>query len=277
MKTIRIATVNFKAITLVGLCCLLSNFVFAQSPSVSVNTDQYYLLREYTKVEPGKRAEYVKTEQLWKKVHQRRLAEGKIIDWTLYRCVFPSGSNAAYDYMTVTVFKSGKEMQDASNFSWDYIIKGMTKEEEMIADNTEKIRKIVSSNLFHVLERVQPQPNTNFTQITTLKAETGKGAELEKLETMMKPVFEEAVKMGSISGWRFGEQIYPITPESGDFYRVIGTTNLDQMLKAGNSNYIETAFKKIYPEKNYAATMKIFRDMISIKDVELWEKVDSTN
>jgi hypothetical protein len=48
------------------------------------------------------------------------------------------------------------------------------------------------------------------------------------------------------------------------------------MLKAETSNYLELAFKKAYPTKDYAATMKAIRDIINIKSSELWVVVDAT-
>ncbi|MBK9491535.1 MAG: hypothetical protein IPO07_24135 [Haliscomenobacter sp.] len=37
--------------------------------------------------------------------------------------------------MTVTRFKSGKELEEAGKMTWDYITKGMSKEDLGIADN----------------------------------------------------------------------------------------------------------------------------------------------
>ena len=48
------------------------------------------------------------------------------------------------------------------------------------------------------------------------------------------------------------------------------------MLKADTSNYIELSFKKVYPTKDYAATMKAIRETMSIKSSELWVEVDAT-
>ena len=92
----------------------------------------------------------------------------------------------------------------------------------------------------------------------------------------MKPVFEAAAKMGSIASWTFGSIMYPYNPEVGNYYRIIGTNSLDDMLKAETSNYIETAFKKVYPNKDYKATMDAIRGTMSIKSSELWVEVDAT-
>ncbi len=273
MKTIKPYGQALVSLTLLALCLLSSTLISAQTATPA--DAPVYVLREYMKVEPGQEANYLKVEQTWKKVHQRRVAEGKIISWGLSRRLFPSGTNAEYDYMTTTAFKSGKDMEAANSMTWDYIKQGMNPDEIAIAEGTEKTRKIVARTLDVVLERVEPTPA--YWQTTYLTANAGQGAALEKMETMMKPVFMEATKMGKIASWRFGSHLYPIGPETGNYYRVIGTKNLDDMMNTYSNNYIETAFKKVYPTRDYAATMKAIRDMITIVKVDLWEGVEKTN
>ena len=237
--------------------------------------DPYFILREYMKIEPGMETEYLKTEATWKKVHQRRKTEGKIVDWVLYRRLFPSGSNMAYSYMTITVFKSGKELEEATNMTWDYIVKGMSAEDLAIGNNTEKTRSLVSRSLDQQIERVQPGTTGRFVKLTQIKVVAGQGAELKKHEKMMEAVFIEAVKMGKIGGWRFGAHIYPNDPNTGGFYRAINTNTLEEMVNNESNGYLEMAFKKVYPTKDYAATMKMIRETISSYPLEeIWERVD---
>lgn len=266
-------TINLGLLLAVFFVTVCSNVLQAQTPA---NSDQVYIVKEFMKVEPGMEADYLKTEQLWKKVHQRRVDEGKIISWSLTRRAF-SGTNSPYDYVLFTAYKSGKEMDEAnSSMTWDYITKGMTAEELVIANNTLKTRKMVSSQLLMGLNRVQPLFNNRYMKITQVKAAPGKGDELEKLETMMKPVFEEACKMGNVTGWRFGKNLYPQAAGAANYYRAIATSNMDDMLKSESGDFLATAFKKIYPAKDWKAIQKNFSDIITIMDTELLEVVDAT-
>ena len=95
----------------------------------------------------------------------------------------------------------------------------MTAEELIIVNNTNKTRKLVASQLLMGLNRVQPVFNNRYMKITQLKAAPGKGDELEKMETMMKPVFEEACKMVHVTGWRFGKNLYPQAAGAANYYR----------------------------------------------------------
>ena len=247
----------------------------AQTPATD---EPVYILREFMKVEPDMGDDYLKVEKVAKKVHQRRVDEGKIIGWDLFRRVF-NGTNADYDYMVVTRFKNGKDLEEASKMSWEYITKGMSAADLALANNINKTRRMTSSSLSVMLNNALTTRESHFIKLTQVKAASGKGSELEKMETMMKPVFEEAIKKGDISAWRFGRNLYPMKAGGANYYRVITTTTLDEMLKADNNavNYIETAFKKVYPNKDWATTNKSFSDIITILDMDLFESVDSTS
>jgi hypothetical protein len=273
MKTNQYAHQTWPVLAFVALFLRLSSLSVAQT-TAAVPYEPTYTLWEYIKVLPGKEGDYLKVEQTWKKVHQRRKDEGKIINWTFYRRVLPSGSNATYDYATTTTFKSGAELEGAMGMTWEYIKEGLSKEETTIAEGTEKTRNIVDRRLNLLLERVEPQGR--YVKFTTLKVKPGMGAEQEKLERMMNPVFVEACKTGKIASWRFGRQLFPISEGGGNYYRGIGTKTMDDLVKNETNKYVEAAFKKVYPTKDYAVVSKSFRDMMTVVMVEIWEKVDTT-
>ncbi|NND72870.1 MAG: hypothetical protein HKN43_14930, partial [Rhodothermales bacterium] len=47
----------------------------------------------YMKVPDGGAGQYRELENLWKKMHAVRIAEGSMLNWGVYRLRFPSGSN----------------------------------------------------------------------------------------------------------------------------------------------------------------------------------------
>lgn len=243
--------------------------------SLQAQTEPVYVLREYMKVEPGQYDKYLQVEQVWKKVHQRRVDEGKILGWGVYRSAF-YGTNAHHDFMVVTRFRSGKDLAEAQKMTWDYIKKGISAQDTLVAFNSEKTRKMVSSMLSEMRLELNSGRENHFFKMTHLKVMPGKWRELEALETLMKPVFGEAAKMGPVSAWRFGKHLFPLADGGATYYRIINTTTMDEMLKVEEGSYLETAFKKVYPAKDFAATMKSIRDLITIMDVELYEFVDGT-
>lgn len=267
MKNIIPFVQAIKALLFAGVCFLLTTAAFGQT------TEPFYIMREYMKVEPGKYNDYLNVEKVWKAVHQRRKAEGKILDWALFERRF-GGTDSPYDFMTVTLYKSGKEMEEG--LTWDYITKGMNEADLAIANNTELTRKLVQTELYKWLAGAEGAVGPKFIKLTHVQAAPGKQAEYQKLEKMMQPVFEEACKQDKIARWSFGAFLYPNRPSTGSFYRVIGTKTLEDMLNTESNGYIEAAFKKVYPTKDFQATMKSFRDIITILDTDIWERVDGT-
>lgn len=270
MKTIHPQVHFLKILSTLGVYFLVVATLHAQNEVI----EPVYLLREYMKVEPGMEADYIKLEQTWKKVHLQRKADGGILDWGLYRRVFPSGTNVEYDYMTVTVFKNGQKYEQASTIPWDYIVKLMDQKDMTVMENTDKYRKLVSRSIDVLLERVQRNgPNI---QITDVQAKPGQGSELVKMEKMMNPVFVEACRSGAITSWGFGMYMFPVNEEKGNYYRIISTNSINSLFETSNNGYLETAFKRVYPTKNFDATMKSISSLITIKNTELWKEMDGT-
>ncbi len=257
------------------LFAIVGTLFLTEAYAQTTNSDSpVYRYREYMKVEPGMEVDYIKLEKTWKKVHNKRKQEKNILEWELYRRIFPSGTNAEYDYMTVTSFASGEKYRTGNAMTWDYIVQMMDQSDMGIMENTDSIRKIVNRCMDVTLEHTQA--NGPFLQITRLQVNPGQDEQLQNMEAMMKPVFTEAARMGKIASWRFGKRLYPLTPETGSYYRVISTNSLDDMFTLDSSGYLETAFKKVYPTKSFAATLASFQNMVTILDVELWEGMDKT-
>lgn len=271
MKNIEQLSSVIKALVFAGLCLLFSMPVSAQTPPAEI----VYVESNLMKVEPGMEADYLKAEQVWKKVHQRRMADGKILNWLLIHRLYPSGTNADYDYQTATFFKSGKELEEAKNMTWDYLTKGMSKEDLAIAENTTKTRKMVARALFMELER--GKPGGRFVQYVHMKVANGKEEEVEKFAKMMNPVLAEANKMGNITSWVFGRHLYPQTADGENYYRIFITNSLDDILKNETNGYFMEAFKKVYPNKDFMATMNGVGMISKDLGTEIWEIIDHAN
>ncbi len=76
-------------------------------------TPQHYLQIDYIKPVPGKRADYIRMErELWKSIHQARVAAGNIVSWKLYSVSFPNGDSLEYEYVTVTELPSWAALEE---------------------------------------------------------------------------------------------------------------------------------------------------------------------
>lgn len=260
-------------LTLGILYACLSTLSFAQTPA-ETPFEPTFTEWEFMKVLPGKEADYLKVEKVWKKVHQRRKAEGKILAWTLLRRVYPNGTNTAYDYAAITTYKSGVELEATSTLTLEYVLKGLSKEEVAIVNNTANTRNKVGNRLSMLLERIQPL--TKYLRITSMRINPGKGEDLEKMEKMMNPVFQEANKAGSLACYRFARKLYPRDEMGGTYFRIYGTNTMDQMIKNETNGFVATAYKKVYPTKDFKDVQKGILDLMTVVDTEVWETVDAT-
>ena len=85
-------------------------------PSSETQSRKRHFLRiDYMKIPQGQALRYRELEtELWKPVHQLRVAKGYITSWSLYGHHFPGGAGGAkdYQYVTVTEFPSLQSMDE---------------------------------------------------------------------------------------------------------------------------------------------------------------------
>jgi L-rhamnose mutarotase len=232
---------------------------------------------EFMKVMPGMGDEYVKTEEVWKKIHEMRKANGEILYWSLFRCAYPSGSENKYDYITVTGYKNGAALQAKEKATVKAWTKGLTKEEIDIVMNTNKTRKLIATELDAKLVNIGDNPSANYVLSRFMKIAPNNQVEYEKMIDMAKPVLAEAIKNGKAAGYDFFKTVLPIAHDVPDYTGCFDFTNLGDALKnMGGFPDIEPEFKKVLPNQNYATWSKRLSEMRQIIGMELWKKVDGT-
>lgn len=232
---------------------------------------------EFMKVMPSMGDDYIKTEAVWKKIHEMRKANGEILYWALFRCVYPSGTENKYDYITVTGYKNGAMLQAKENATLEAWTKGLTKEEIDIVMNTNKTRKLVATELDAKLVGIGDNPSANYVLSRFMKIAPNNQVEYEKMIDMVKPVLAEAIKNGKAAGYEFFKTVLPIAHNVPDYTGCFDFTNLNDALKnMGGFPEIESEFKKVLPTQNYATWSKRLSEMRQIIGTELWKKVDGT-
>ena len=72
------------------------------------------ILVDYMHIDAVKEPDYLRLErEVWQPVHQLRLEEGLIKNWTLYSLEFPDESNYPYSHATATVFDDWSLIKDS--------------------------------------------------------------------------------------------------------------------------------------------------------------------
>lgn len=77
--------------------------------TLTAQDDDLYLIFELMRVDESQMNDYWETEELWSGIHQQRANAGEIIGWDLWS-LQPSGADQGYQFMTVTLFSSFKDM-----------------------------------------------------------------------------------------------------------------------------------------------------------------------
>jgi hypothetical protein len=199
------------------------------------------------KVKPGQLDQYMDCEAAWAKIHQARQKAGHITGWQLERILFPSGTGAEYDFITITMVDSWANIhQSWSEDTWDELTAGMSEEEIEIADAAESYRDLVKREIWDpvdmALDKSGKTPRfsvENFMKIPATGWEAWIGMESE----FFKPVHEKSIELGNRAGWFLGLVVLPrgenmeYQASTVDFYH-----NWEDMTKDN-----DPAWEAVYP------------------------------
>jgi hypothetical protein len=238
-----------------------------------------YGLVSFIKTLPNMNESFLIDMKTSKKLANGRVANKTINSWQLYRTVMPTGSSLDYNYFTLAVYPSGKEMKaEGAN---DAVMKGMSAKE--IADfytSLGNTRTSVANDLvtykMGVGSKLLPG---EYIQINSVNVKTGSGAAYLKLLESYKPVIEECIKAGKLKGFNVWGRTYKTNVNGEiDYFVSFSFTTLDQALSwASGKTSPADEYKKVYPKDDLANfTIKIneLRDLVSSG---LFELVDITD
>ncbi|MDH5381197.1 MAG: hypothetical protein OEW75_10110, partial [Cyclobacteriaceae bacterium] len=240
-----------------------------------------YFTFDYMKVKPGKYADYVKTEAVWKKIHQAKIKAGMADGWSFYQVASPSGSNVEYDFVTVNVFRGNKQL--AGFYEGEYFPKGweslLTKEELELVNNTATTRSIVKSEVWYYVDGVFKEDwgkNSNIFVFNFMATKPGKSvAEHTKIEQdVWKPVHDARIKGDQMTGWGMYNMMMPYGTFR-DYY--CGTLdvykNMEQFLTSEYGKY----FTQVHPGKDVDEMFAKTGEVTEIKMTVLMIKLDGTD
>lgn len=166
-----------------------------------------FLIVETMRTVPNKNADYEKVDRkVWKKIHQERIKRGLIVSWNLFAAKYPSGTNAPYDYVTVTVIQGMKKVENPYGTMFTDIEKLLTKDEYTATMNIFSLRNLTNSSVYYTENFVAADPKSTtparYQMVNMMKVKEGKSEEYIKMETkVVKPIHVEMMKSGGKSAW----------------------------------------------------------------------------
>ncbi len=237
--------------------------------------DAIYATVEHMKVLPGKWDDYLEAEKAWKKIHQGRKQRGEIMDWFLFRCTYPGGTDAPYDYITVT-HQTAKQLSGPWN--WDTMVKGLTPTEIAIADGAENTRNLLDRHLFVFLygcDQATCKPG-NFIQLFFNNVKAGRTRDYEKFLEDGTAMRNEAIKSGKVQAWSIWKRVYPGSPDLDSHTAVYAYETLEALLKNSAPVDFSAELKKVKPTQSYDDFLKQMNELRDFVGSEVWRKVDET-
>ncbi len=215
-----------------------------------------------------------------KKLANGRVANKTINSWQLFRTAMPTGSSIDYNYFTLSVYPSGKEMKEAEGAN-DAVIKGMSVKD--IGDfytSLNNTRTTVATDMLTYKMGVGAKMLPGeYVQINSVNVKTGSGAAYIKLLESYKPVIEECIKAGKLKGFNVWGRTYKTNVNGEiDYFVSLSFSTLDQALSwASGKTSQADEYKKVYPKDdiaNFTIKLNELRDLVS---QGLFELVDITD
>ena len=264
---------NMRSITL-GLSTLVAASC-APAAIAQQTTAPVWSAHRAFKVNPGKTAEFNNFYATTiKRFHQARKEGGVQTGWVLSRVIIPAGEEAPYHYVRTTVHDKFPELDQTAEQLAPFIEKaGTTPEKFMaaLADVSTLVRRSVSRGIAAV-GTVEPG---DYVRVDFMKAAQGKAADYVNLETSIyKPLHEQRLKDGLISGWAFNAVILPGGSERPYDFFTTNAVKKSELIPRLTGGYGPETFAKVHPNGNYVGTVVKTQEARSIVRTYLMRVVD---
>jgi hypothetical protein len=236
----------------------------------------------FIKVKPGMTESYLIDMKTAKKINNGLKANKTINSWQLYRRVYPRGSEMEFDYATLLVFPSAKEMESRKDWvPWNAPMKELSAKETIdYLSSLGNVRTTVRTELYDykmgVGSAVKPG---DFVQLNLVNAKPGSSDAVEKVWESLKPVMEECIKAGKLKGYSVWKRTYVTNVGNlSDYSVTFSFSTFEQATSwASGKTGMGEEYKKVYPKEDFAALGTKLTSLRDIVGQELWELVDVTD
>ena len=244
---------------LVLLLAVVSFSLTAQNPVV---------ILEYMKVTQESESTYLEVEQVWKKIHQKRIEAGVSAGWQLWRNVY-AGYNDPYQYITVNWYSD--YAQSFEGFPEGLLDQFANGPDAEIFNKTAESRVLAARQVSHqIAEAENSTSTTTFIYVNQMHVKQGMGSDYVDMELeLFKPVHEEAIKRGLRTHWGIWAN-WPVKEGGAAYVTVDGYADAAQLAASGDAELFLSVHSDLSAEEAYAKMNKLRK----MDGVELWELVD---
>lgn len=188
------------------LFCFLSQGASAQNYG--------FMTLEYMHVKPGDNDTYLQVERFWRKIHQQRQKDGKILAWSVWKVLAPYNSDAEYQYIVGTIYPKFSNYVDAyEKMDMDVVFRGVAADSlKSMMRKTGESRKLVRTSVFENLYDLGPEDDSHlhYALLSEMKSAPGKAQDYESFEkNEWSKIHKDLVADGLETDWVFSRLIFP--------------------------------------------------------------------
>ena len=264
--------------SLVRLALAASTLVVAAlhaqpSATPATNTPTYTQTLAYVRVPSGKGAEYEKfLAETTRKVAQLRADSGEIISWTVLRAVTPSGLEARANYLISTVSEGAPPVPTSESALATAMKKaGVAMSVTEFVQRRSSLSTLVATEMWRPRVRVGAPKKGHYLYINMMKVHD-MAAYSDFEQTVWRPMAEEWVKQGAMSGWLFATRMLPggtDTPYAAYSADIFATWDA-----AFAARSAQAVYEKINPGKKWPDVVQKYQKLRDLARRELWVVVD---
>lgn len=245
----------------------------AQLQGQRLATPSYYQTLTYIKAAPGKGTEYLQfVRDTTMKSAQVRANAGEIISWTLLRSVYPAGQESRADFM-VSVITEGQPRAPQERADMENNMKkaGVKLTVDDFYARRNSLSSLVATEMWRPRNRVAAPHKGHYLFINFMKVHDAT-AYIEFENTVWRPMAEEWVKQGKMSGWIFSTKVLPSGTDTT--YTAYSADMFPTWEAAFASRPSEDVFAKVHAGKSYQETMGPINKLRNLARREMWVVVE---
>jgi len=227
----------------------------------------------FMKVPQGGYDAFMANELEWKKLHQNRVNEGKLISWQVYY-IHNQGTGSPYNCATVDVYPNMEP--SLAGLTQDEMKKGLGEKYNDVLKKTNTVRNLVYSETLGQVFFIPSKAPDKYLMVSSMKTkDTGKYYDMEKKAYM--PMHQAAIDQGKMNGWSVWARMFP-EDNTCEAYTVNAYSSSAQI----NAMDYNAAFEKAKEGKSTNELMEMFKlmdeteSLRTIVKAQLWELVDAT-
>ncbi|MGW8314630.1 MAG: hypothetical protein ACWGNV_03440 [Bacteroidales bacterium] len=222
---------------------------------------------EFMKVTQESEATYLEVEQAWKKIHQKKVEDGLVAGWQLWRKVH-AGYDDPYQYITINWYDDfAQSMKPLPDGYYEQFFNGPDSE---ILNQTAGSRVLAHMEVSHQIGGAENNQGASLIVINSMKVRPEDQSDYVQMEMeVFKPLHEEGIRRGLRSHWGIWSN-WPYDKGQATYTTVDGYSDRAQFTAEG-----EDYFSAVHPDLNMEQVSEKIQKLRKIESVEIWELVES--